>query len=160
MNAKNLLRIVLSAFAVAAMLLGSTTPAMAHETDCPYCQLKVVQDTKERDNEVVLRYGNKRIEYRCVMCAIAQAKTKFKNDLTILAPSNIKGKPVTITRTNGEWAVKEEKAVFVFAKGSHTECQDRYRALTDAEDFDAYVANRKYTEAKKLTLKELVELSK
>jgi hypothetical protein len=160
MNTKNFIKIVFSAFAAAVMLFGFTTPALAHETDCPYCQLKVVQDTKEQDNEVVLRYGNKRIEYRCVMCAIAQAKSKFKNDLTILAPSNIKGKPVTITRTNGVWATKEEKAVFVFAKGSHTECQDRYRALIDPTDFDAYVANRKYTDAKKLTLKELVELSK
>ncbi len=156
----NAFKTLISTLAAALLLFGFTTPAQAHETDCPYCQLSVVQDTKEKDNEVVLRYGNKRIEYRCVMCAIAQAKTKFKNDLTILAPSNIKGKHVTITRTAGVWAVKEEKAVFVFAKGSHTECQDRYRALTDGADFDAYVANRKYTEAKKLTLKEMVELSK
>ena len=53
-------------------LLGAlATPAAAHETDCPYCKLKVVQDTKEMDNEVLLRYGNKRIEYRCVMCGRA-----------------------------------------------------------------------------------------
>ena len=148
-----------TAFA-ALVLCALPVMAQAHDTDCPHCLLPVVQDTKTVDNEVVLRYGNKRIEYRCVLCALAQAKTKYKNDLTILAPSNIKGKPVTITRKGGVWSVKEEGAVFVYAKGNHSQCQDRYRALTDKDDFNAYVANRKLTGAKQLTLKELVELSK
>lgn len=142
------------------LVFGLVTPSFAHETDCPFCGLKVVQDTKTVDNEVVLRYGNKRIEYRCVLCALAQAKTKYKNDLTILAPSNVKGKPVTITRTNGVWAVKEKDAVFVYAKGSHEQCQERYRALLSEKDFADYVANLKYTDAKKLTLDQLIELSK
>jgi hypothetical protein len=159
---KNLFGFGLTALLSVGMLAGSATPALAHEAKCPYCKLDVVQDTKEQDNEVILRYGNKRIEYRCVMCAIAQAKTKFKNDVTILAPSNVKGKPVTITRVNGEWKTDPEGALFVSVKGSHTECQIRYRAVASKEEFEKYVqANHEILkDAKPLTLKEMVELSK
>lgn len=136
-------------------------PALAHETDCPYCKLKVVQDTAQLDNEVVLRLGNKRIEYRCVMCAVAEAKTKYRSrDITILAPTNVKGKPATIQRKGGEWAMSPANAVFVFAKGSHSECQDRYRALLDRSDFAEYVAKKGYQGSIPLTLKELVEQAK
>lgn len=34
------------------------TPAYAHETDCPCRKLKVVQNSKDIDNEVVRRNGN------------------------------------------------------------------------------------------------------
>src|SRR5215207_7483853 len=87
-------------FALAGL---AARPAAAHETKCPYCRLDVVQDTADQDNEVPLKYGRKRIEYRCVFCALAQAKTEYKGDVTILAPSEIKGKPVVITRANGQW---------------------------------------------------------
>jgi len=159
---KNFLALGLTALFSVGFLGGTATPAYAHETKCPYCKLDVVQDTKEQDNEVVLRYGNKRIEYRCVLCAVAQAKTKFKNDVTILAPSNVKGKPVTITRVNGEWKTDPEGAVFVMVKGSHAECEIRYRALASKEEFDKYVkANAELLkDAQPLTLKEMVELSK
>ena len=159
---KNLFGFGLTALLSVGMLAGTATPALAHEAKCPYCKLDVVQDTKEQDNEVVLRYGNKRIEYRCVLCAIAQAKSKYKNDVTIIAPSTVKGKPVTITRVNGEWKAEPETALFVYAKGSHAECELRYRAVANREAYDAYVkANPDLLkDAKPLTLKELVELSK
>lgn len=144
------------------LLAGTATPALAHETKCPYCKLDVVQDTETQDNEVILRYGNKRIEYRCVLCAIAQAKTKYKTDVTILAPSTTKGKPVVIKRTNGEWTTEQPDAVFVHVKGSHAECEIRYRALLNKEEFDKYVAANAtlLKDAKPLSLKDIVELSK
>ncbi|HZH98653.1 MAG TPA: hypothetical protein VEX38_06750 [Fimbriimonadaceae bacterium] len=161
MNLKNTFKNVIAAIAAFALIFGFVAPASAHETDCPYCKLPVVQDTKDLDNEVVLRLGNKRIEFRCVMCAVAQAKTKYKSrDITILAPSNVKGKPVTITKKGDEWSMTPTTAVFVFAKGSHSECQDRYRALLEKNDFNAYVAKKGYKDAQQLSLKELVELSK
>jgi hypothetical protein len=143
-------------------LLGAlATPAAAHETDCPYCKLKVVQDTKEMDNEVLLRYGNKRIEYRCVMCAIAQAKTKYKDkDLTIIAPSTVKGKPVTITKKGSEWTASPAGAMFVFQKGNHSECQDLYRAALTHEAAVAWANKKNYKQAQHLSLKELVAASK
>lgn len=159
---KNLFGFGLTALLSLGMLAGSATPALAHDAKCPYCKLDVVQDTKEQDNEVVLRYGNKRIEYRCVMCAIAQAKTKYKNDVTIVAPSNVKGKPVTITRVGGEWKADPEGALFIHVKGSHAECEIRYRAVANQAEFDKYVKSHPeiLKDAKPLTLKEMVELSK
>ena len=155
MNIKNLATLALGGL----LLLGSTVPAMAHETKCPYCRMDVVQDTKTEDNEVVLRYGNKRIEYRCVLCAIAQAKTKFKGDVTIIAPSTTKGKPITITRTGGKWAAPAG-TVFVYQKGSHSKCQDLYRAAASEAAATGYAKAKGLSEAKNLSLTEMVELSK
>lgn len=160
------LRNTVAGFGLAATLtLGLVgtlaSPAMAHETDCPYCKLKVVQDTKEVDNEVVLAYGNKKIEYRCVMCALAHAKTKYKSrDLTILAPSTIKGKKVTITKKDGEWSLSPSTAMFVFEKGNHDKCQDLYRAAIDHAAAVAWASKKGLKEAKHLSLKDMVEASK
>jgi hypothetical protein len=155
-------RVTLVALIVPALLTGTVVPAFAHDAPCPYCGLKIVQNTKAQDNEVVLRYGNKRIEYRCVLCALAEAKTKYKNDVTILAPSNVKGKPVTVTRKSGQWSTTPDTALFVYAKGNHKECETRYRAVADKAAFDSFVhANRPLLkDAKALTLKEMIDLSK
>lgn len=152
----------LGALLVPSLFALTTQPAMAHETPCPYCGLKVVQDTKEQDNEVVLRYGNKRIEYRCVLCAFADAKKKYKNDVTILAPSTVKGKPATIVRKDGKWSITPATAGFVYAEGSHKQCQDRYRAVLDHPGYDAYVKAKGATlkDAKHLSLTEMIEHSK
>lgn len=137
-------------------------PAAAHEATCPYCRLDVVQDTAEQDNEVALRYGRKRIEYRCVFCALAQAKSDYTGDVTILAPSEIKGKPVLITRKEGKWSVSPESALFVAQKVNHQHCQTGYRAFATRAGFDAHV--KKHPEllkdAKPLTLPQIVEIAK
>ncbi len=159
---KNFVALSLTALLSVGLFAGTATPAYAHDAKCPYCKLDVVQDTKEQDNEVVLRYGNKRIEYRCVLCALAQAKSKFKNDVTIVAPSSVKGKPITIKRVDGVWSSDPEGALFIHVKGSHSECEVRYRAVSSKAEFDKYVkANATLLkDAKPLTLKEMVELSK
>lgn len=138
-----------------------TTPALAHETICPYCKMKVVQDTKEQDNEVTMRYGNKKIEYRCVMCAVAQAKTKYKDrDLTISAPTTEKGKSVTITKKGADYSVKPQSTLFVFQKGSHSQCDTLYRAASGNAQATAWINKNNLKSAKALTLKEMVEASK
>ena len=151
-------------FALSTALAGFTAiPAFAHEAKCPYCKLDVVQDTKEQDNEVALKYGRKRIEYRCVFCAIAQAKSEFKNgDVTILAPSEVKGKPIVITRKEGKWSAQPEKPIFVAEKLNHKHCQIGYRAFTNKESFEKWVhANHeKLKDAKPKNLDELVEVAK
>lgn len=150
--------LVVAAFA-ATLLFGTAKPALAHETKCPYCRMDVVQDTKELDNETVLRYGNKRIEYRCVLCAIAQAKTKFKGDVTIIAPSTTKGAPVKIERKDGVWSAPAG-TVFVYQKGSHAKCETLYRATSSRTAAAAWAKANGLTEAKLLDLKGMVELSK
>jgi hypothetical protein len=137
-------------------------PAMAHETTCPYCRLDVVQDTAQQDNEVPLKYGRKRIEYRCVYCALAQAKGEYKGDVTILAPSEIKGKPVVISRTGGKWSVTPETTVFSGQKVNHQQCQVGYRAFTNQAAFDAYAKKHQdlLKDATPLTISAMVEAAK
>jgi hypothetical protein len=159
-------RLWLAGALAAALLFGAAAiaprPALAHEAKCPYCTLDVVQDTAEQDNEVALRYGRKRIEYRCVFCALAQAKTEYKGDLTILAPSEIKTKPIVITRKDEKWSVSPETALFVGEKVNHQQCQLGYRAFSSRAAFDAYV--KKHPEllkdAKPRTLAEMIEIAK
>ncbi len=136
-------------------------PAAAHEAKCPVCKLDVVQDTDKLDNEVALKSGRKRIEYRCVYCALQDAKS-YTADITILAPSEIKGKPVLLTRKEGKWSVAPETAVFVGHKVNHRSCELGYRALTGKDAFTKWVhANHELLkDAKPLTLAEMLELSK
>lgn len=136
-------------------------PVLAHEAKCPVCKLDVVQDTATLDNEVALRFGRKRIEYRCVWCALKDAKT-YRGDVTILAPSELKGKPVLLSRKGDEWSVQPETAVFVGHKVNHRQCELGYRALTTRAAFDKWVkANASLLEdAQPLTLPQMLELAK
>lgn len=142
-------------------LVSIPIPARAHETKCPFCRKPVVQDTADLDNEVALKFGKKRIEYRCVLCAIAEAKTAYTGDLTIVAPTETKGQSVTITRKDGKWSMTPETAVFVGHKVNHKICDLGYRAVTNAAAFDAWVAKHKrdLEGAKPLSLDEMVKLA-
>lgn len=147
-----------------ATLLLTSTPAgrlLAHEAECPHCELDVAQNTPEQDNETAIQYGKKRIEYRCVMCAIADAEKSYTGDLTVLAPSEIKGKPVQIARKGGQWSAPEG-TVFVGKKVKHRYCETGYRAFTSQAAFDAHVKKNKVLlkDAKPLTLAEMVEVSR
>lgn len=106
-------------------------PVFAHEAPCPYCAQPVTQDTPTKDNEVALKVGRKRIEYKCVYCALAEAKTEFGGDLSILAPSEKKGEPVSLKRTNGKWAMLPATAHFVSSeKIKHKLCHVQARAFS------------------------------
>ncbi len=147
-----------------ATLLMTSTPAgrlLAHEAECPHCELDVAQNTPEQDNETAIQYGKKRIEYRCVMCAIADAEKSYTGDLTVIAPSEIKGKPVQIARKGGQWSAPEG-TVFVGKKVKHRYCETGYRAFTSKAAFDAHVKKNKVLlkDAKPLTLAEMVEVSR
>jgi hypothetical protein len=154
--------------AMASLMLAGTvsqSPLMvtAHEADCPVCNLPVVQDTAEQDNEVKMRYGRKRIEYRCVYCALSEAQNELKNgDVSIAAPSETKGKPVLLKRVNGQWTATPSTAVFVAEKVKHKHCQTGYRALTNRAAFDAYAKKHKAVigDAKPLTLTQMLEVAK
>lgn len=149
----------------AALSLGATGwvaigPALAHEGKCPVCKLDVPQDTKDQDNEVALKSGRKRIEYRCVFCALSDSKS-YTGDVTILAPSDVQGKPVVLTRKEGKWSVAPEKAVFVGQKVNHRQCQLGYRAFTSKAAFDAWVHQNHelLSDAKPLDLKQMLEVA-
>jgi hypothetical protein len=97
-----------------------------------------------------------------VFCALAEAKTKYTGDLTILAPSETKGKYVVISRKGGAWSAAPDGAVFIGEKVNHKHCQTGYRALTSRDAFDAYIKKNRAIvgDAKPLTLAQMVELAK
>lgn len=129
-------------------------PAMAHEGECPYCQLKLVQNTKTEDNEVVLKFGKKRIEYRCVYC-VFKDQGRYKGDLVVYAPSEKVGEPVVLKRTDGKWTAPEG-TVFLNTFKSHTDCAALSRAFTNREAFDSYVQAKSLPEAKAHSLDEFI----
>ena len=143
------------ALVVAIGTLGLAPMAMAHEGDCPYCKLKLVQNTKDQDNEVVLKVGNKRIEYRCMYCVIKDQK-RYKGDLVVYAPSEKKGEPVILKRTDGKWTAPEG-TVFMNSFKKHADCAALSRAFTSKAAFDKYAASHGHTGVKALTLAEFAE---
>ncbi|MBC8142462.1 MAG: hypothetical protein H7Y38_13590 [Armatimonadetes bacterium] len=152
-------RALVAAFAVT--VANTIVPAFAHEAPCPRCRIKLTQNTPTQDNEVVLRLGRKRIEYKCVYCAMADVAEKYGDaDVTILAPSEKKGQPVELTRTAGKWNAPEG-TVFVGVKASHAICQVTYRTFTNKAAFDTYVAanKAKLPGAKPLTLDQMLTLA-
>jgi hypothetical protein len=105
---------------------GLLTPAMAHAAPCPYCNMTVSDATAS-----VLRAGRKRVEYKCVYCALSEAKTEYKGDLTITSPSEKAGKPVVMKRTGGMWTVSPATAYFVSPQRlKHKVCQQQARAFS------------------------------
>ncbi len=140
---------------------GWVSSARTHEAKCPHCQTDVAQDTPEQDNEVALMYGKKRIEYRCVMCAIADAEKSYKGDLKILAPSDVKGKPIEIVRKDSLWSAPDS-TVFIGYKIKHRYCDRGYRAFTNIAAFKVHVEKYKVQlkDAKPVTLTEIVQIAK
>ncbi len=138
--------------AVAVALSAIFSPAIAHEAPCPYCKLKLVQNTETQDNEVIVVYGNKKIEYRCIYCVFAD-QDRFKGDLTVQAPSETKGAPIIIKRTEGKWSAPDS-TVFLSSFKRHKTCAAESRAFTSRAAFDAYVKAQGITDAKPLTLAE------
>ena len=135
-------------------------PAFAHEAPCPYCNMSVTQDTAAQDNEVALKIGRKRIEYKCVYCALADAKTAYTGDLSILAPSEKKDEPVKLLRQNGKWSPAAttggtNEAAFVLpGKIKHKICDQQARAFTSTAAAQKYIDANKANlgDAKPLTL--------
>ena len=154
--------IVKLAGSVLALFLAAfpVTKVFAHEADCPHCGLDVVQNTATQDNETALKFGKKRIEYRCVLCAIADADKAYKGDLTVLAPSETKGQPIEIARKGGQWSAPEG-TIFLGQKVKHKYCQTGYRAFRNQSAFDTHVQKNKVllADAKPVALEELVKLA-
>lgn len=146
--------IILASAILAFGTFGTVSPAFAHEADCPYCKIKLVQNTKDQDNEVVVKFGNKKIEYRCVYCVFAD-QAKLKGDLVVYAPSEAAGKPVIIKRTNGTWSAPEG-TVFLNTFRRHKDCAELSRTFSSKSAFDKYVSANKVSNAKALTLKEML----
>lgn len=154
---KNILQTLSKTLALLAVVgtLGLAPMAMAHETPCPYCKLKVVQNTKDMDNEVTVKVGNKRIEYRCVYCVIKDQK-KYSGDLVVYAPSEKKGEPIILKRTDGTWTAPEG-TVFLNGFKKHADCAELSRAFTSKAAMDKYAAAHSVTDAKALSIAQFIE---
>lgn len=155
-------RVFAGLFATILLAPFTSPAAFAHVAPCPYCGMSITQDTETQDNEVALRVGRKRIEYKCVYCALAEAQTEYTGDLTILAPSEKKGQPVVLARKGGQWSVGTEGAVYVLnSPVKHKVCHDQARAFTSKGAAQKYVDANKETlpGARIVTLAELVKAS-
>jgi hypothetical protein len=122
--------------------------------------MPILNDTAASDFRVTLKLNGKTTAYRCVLCALADAKGMAGN-IEIEAASESKGHPVHISRTDGKWSIMPEKAVFAYAEGDHEQCETRYRALTSSDAFTAYVqTNSKVLKgAKQITLAQFLKLA-
>jgi hypothetical protein len=141
---------------VVVSAIGAATSSPAHEGDCPYCKMKLVQNTKDQDNEVVVKFGNKRIEYRCVYCVVKD-QARYKTDLVVYAPSEKVGEPVVLKRTNGKWTAPEG-SVFLNTFTKHANCAELSRAFSTKEAFTAYAKKHGAESAKPLNLDEFLAL--
>ena len=138
------------------------TAAFAHEAPCPYCSMPITQDTATQDNEVSLKAGRKRIEYKCVFCALSEAQSDYTGDITIAAPSEKKGEPVIIKRTDGQWSSLPVAPYFVSKDPlKHKMCEVQARAFTTKAAAQTYIDAHKdaLADAKPLTLAEMVEVA-
>ena len=137
---------------LATLAMAASSPA--HEGDCPYCKLKLVQNTKAQDNEVVVKFGNKRIEYRCVYCVIKD-QGRYKSDLVVYSPSEKVGEPVVLKRTAGKWSAPEG-SVFLNSFTKHANCAELSRSFSTKEAFDVYAKIHGAEAAKPLKLDEFI----
>ena len=140
---------------VIALCFSIASITAAHEGDCPYCKLKLAQNTPEQDNEVVLRFGNKKIEYRCIFCVFKDQK-RYKGDLVVYAPSEKVGEPVILKRTDGKWTAPEG-AVFLNSFKKHVDCAALSRAFSSSAAYEAYVKKNDLKETKAFTLLEFID---
>ena len=124
-----------------ALVCAPAIPALAHDAPCPYCNMKVSDETAS-----VLKMGRKRIEYKCVYCALAEAKTEYPTgDLTVYSPSEKPGVSVVSKRVGGKWSVLPASATFVApAKIKHKVCQEQARAFTNKAAAQAYAKANGY----------------
>ena len=155
---KNTIFAVLAAAVAVSFVPGNF--ALAHEADCPYCQQPVTQDTATQDNEVVLKYGRKRIEYKCVYCALAEAETEYpEGAVTIAAPSETKGEPVVLQRADGKWSAPEGAVFVAIAPIKHKTCNVTARAFSSEAAAKKYIESNELKSAP-LTLSQMLELVK
>lgn len=146
---------ILSLVLLTTATFGMVVPAFAHDADCPFCKTKLVQNTKTQDNEVVVKFGNKKIEYRCVYCVFADQK-KFSGDLVVYAPSETVGKPIILKRTSGKWSAPDG-TVFLNTFRRHVDCAEQSRAFTSKSALEKYAKANNVASAKALTLDEMLK---
>jgi hypothetical protein len=145
---------MLAAAALSTLQLSAPLPlAFAHKADCPVCDMAIVE--KE---EVRMKVGNNTHDYRCVLCAIAEAKGEYpKSDVTISAPSE-KSTRITVKRVKGKWSASPASAVFLKA-GKHRTCHLGYHAFTSKSALAAW-AKKNNLENTPLSLSQMVAVSK
>lgn len=135
---KMLFIVVLSIMTFTAFM--TSIPAQAANRMCPYCAMPLGAPS----TQVWLRSGSKRVAYRCVYCAVSEAKTEYKGNLSIQAPTENSKKPLIIKRTGGRWSVNIKGASFVGnMKVSHKSCPTSEHAFTSSAAAKKYIAQHK-----------------
>lgn len=128
---------VLSMMTLAAFM--TSIPAQAANRMCPYCAMPLGAPS----TQVWLTSGSKKVAYRCVFCAVSEAKTEYKGNLSIKAPTENSKKPLILKRTGGHWSLNQKSAAFVGKNISHKNCPTGYHAFTSSAAAKRYIAQHK-----------------
>ena len=130
--------VVLSLMTFTAFM--TSIPAQAANRMCPYCAMPLGAPS----TQVWLHSGSKKVAYRCVFCAVSEAKTEYKGNLSILAPTENRKKPLIIKRTGGHWSSNLKGASFVGnMKVHHKSCPTSEHAFTSRAAAKRYIAQHK-----------------
>jgi hypothetical protein len=130
--------VVLSLMTFTAFM--TSIPAQAANRMCPYCAMPLGAPS----TQVWLHSGSKKVAYRCVFCAVSEAKTEYKGNLSILAPTENRKKPLIIKRTGGHWSSNLKGASFVGNMNvSHKSCPTSEHAFTSSAAAKKYIAQHK-----------------
>jgi hypothetical protein len=147
--------LALSTLALGAATVATVTTAAARAADCPVCDMAIVSAEK-----ATMKIGAKTIEYRCVLCAISEAKGEYPNsDVTIAAPSEKSGRKVTLKRVGGKWFASPPSAVFLKAPVKHRQCPTAYHAFSSKAALAAWAKKYGYPN-QPLTLAQMIAVSK
>lgn len=117
----------------------TSIPAQAANKMCPYCAMPLGAPA----TQVWLQSGSKKVAYRCVFCAVAEAKTEYKGNLSVTAPTENSRKPLIIKRTGGRWSLNQKSAAFVGKDVTHKYCPTVHHAFTSSAAAKRYIAQHK-----------------
>jgi hypothetical protein len=145
---------LLAASTLGLLMALPITTASARAADCPVCDVAIVN--AERTD---MKIGAETIAYRCVLCAIAEAKSEYpSSDVTIVAPSEKSSVKIVLKRTHGKWTSSPRSAVFLKAPVKHRQCATGYHAFTNKTALAAWAKKNGYPN-KPLTLAQMVAVS-
>ena len=117
----------------------TSIPAQAANRMCPYCAMPLGAPS----THVWLQSSSKKVVYRCVFCAVSEAKTEYKGNLSIQAPTENSKKPLIIKRISGHWSLNQNGAAFVGKNVSHKFCPTAHHAFTSSASAKHYITQHK-----------------
>lgn len=96
-----------------------------------------ISTSKDAASQVVWTASTAPVHFKCVLCALADERVR-KTDGVLRTSSPTQGQEVTLRRLKGKWILEPPSAVFLYAEGSHVDCETRYIAFGSRDLAQAY----------------------